>query len=156
MARTISNNNQTCFTAGPLGTDGEMSDPVALKDRVRDINQRGRRARVSGQITVTELSALLVDTKAHCPRCGKRFGPMFHDRWVVCFEVPLSIGGECTRDNTMIVCRDCEMRRALEMGVTWPGSRRRSGRRSRTVATLPSSVYSSRSLPVMFIEEEAY
>ena len=158
MNTALSYNSQASPATSFVGTRDWMSDPAELDGRVRATNRRGRRARAFGQIAVGELSAMLSDTNGHCPRCKKHFGSSFFDRWVVCFEVPLSIGGECNLRNTMIICRECEIRHAAEMGISWPRSRMRSDRRGRTVTASPGPLESRRSLPIMFVEaeEEAY
>src|ERR1035437_7723905 len=100
--------------------------------RVPEINSRARRMGAKGQITADDLGDKLADAHGSCSSCGKDFGPRFGDKWTICFRVPLSRGGECSRANIDIICRACEMRRAAKLGVKWEGSgRARPARKAR-------------------------
>ena len=105
---------------------------TVLRRRVSGINSRARRLGATGQITADDLGDKLADAHGSCSSCGKDFGPRFGDKWAICFRVPLSRGGECSRANIDIICRACEMRRAAKLGVKWEGSgRARSARQAR-------------------------
>ena len=105
---------------------------TVLRRRVSGINSRARRLGATGQITADDLGDKLADAHGSCSSCGKDFGLRFGDKWTICFRVPLSRGGECSRANIDLICRACEMRRAAKLGVKWEGSgRARSARKAR-------------------------
>ena len=107
-------------------------DATTLRRRVPEINSRARRMGAQGQITADDLGDKLADAHGSCSSCGKDFGLRFGDKWTICFRVPLSRGGECSRANIDIICRACEMRRAAKLGVKWEGSgRARPARKAR-------------------------
>jgi hypothetical protein len=108
-----------------------------------------------GQITADELAKKLAATEGKCSACSKLFGPQRRDKWIICFRVPLSMGGKCDIANINIVCRACEMSRAAKLGVKWEGSSRaRADRRAPRKSVRPRPVESSGTLLRMFVEPE--
>lgn len=90
---------------------------VLIKNRVRGINGRARKAGVLGRITRDDLQQILMNADVACPQCDTTFGFAFRDRWTYCFTVSLFGGGDNTPENGSILCRRCEMQRATAMGV---------------------------------------
>ena len=128
---------------------------TVLRRRVSGINSRARRLGATGQITADDLGDKLADAHGSCSSCGKDFGLRFGDKWTICFRVPLSRGGECSRANIDLICRACEMRRAAKLGVKWEGSgRARSARKARRRSVPPGPVKSPGTVPLVFRDDE--
>jgi hypothetical protein len=129
-------------------------DRAALRRRVSSINSRARRSGARGQITADELAEKLAAAKGKCFACSKLFGPRFGDRWIICFRVPLSRGGECKIANIGIICRACEMHRAAKLGVKWEGSGRAHSARKPPRGSVPPGPVKSPGTLVFRDEEE--
>lgn len=134
--------------------EADWYDLAALRRRVPEINSRARRMGAKGQITADDLGDKLADAGGRCS-CGKDFGPRFADKWTICFRVPLSRGGECSRANIDLICRACEMSRAAKLGVKWEGSgRARAASKARRGSLPPGPVKSPGTVPLVFRDEE--
>src|ERR1017187_4183333 len=103
-------------------------DATTLRRRVPEINSRARRMGAQGQITADDLGDKLADAHGSCSSCGKDFGLRFGDKWTICFRVPLSRGGECSRANIDLgdkladahgSCSSCGKDFGLRFGDKW-------------------------------------
>jgi|ERR1017187_748737 hypothetical protein len=148
-------NKHNLDKASRFGAD--WYDVTVIRRRAAGTNSRARRMGARGQITADELAKKLAATKGKCSACRKLFGPQRRDKWIICFRVPLSMGGECKIANTGIICRQCEMERAATLGVKWEGSGRAHARAARTAPQAPlppGPAKSSGTLLRMFVEPE--
>src|ERR1035441_549299 len=90
---------------------------TVLRRRAARTNSRARRMGARGQITADELAKKLAATEGKCSACSKLFGPQRRDRWIICFRVPLSMGGKCDIANINI--RSEERRVGKESRYRW-------------------------------------
>ena len=146
-------NKHNLDKASRFGAD--WYDVTVIRRRAAGTNSRARRSGARGQITADELAEKLAAAKGKCSACQKCFGSHHRDKWVICFRVPLSMGGECKIANTGVICRQCEMERAATLGVKWEGSDRARAARTAPQAPLPPGpAKSSGTLLRMFVEPE--
>lgn len=128
---------------------------TVLRRRAARTNSRARRIGARGQITADELAEKLAATEGKCSACSKLFGPQRRDRWIICFRVPLSMGGKSDIANINITCRQCEMERAAKLGVKWEGSgRARAARTAPRGSASPRPVEPPHTPPLVFRDDE--
>jgi hypothetical protein len=128
---------------------------TVLRRRAARTNSRARRMGARGQITADELAKKLAATEGKCSACSKLFGRQRRDKWIICFRMPLSMGGKCDIANINISCRACEMSRAAKLGVKWEGSgRARAAGKAPPAPLPPGPVKSPGTLLGMFGEQE--
>jgi 5-methylcytosine-specific restriction endonuclease McrA len=101
-----------------------MIDEANLRKRASAANARARKFGLVGRITAEDIAGALRAAGGKCqnPECGRSFGSRyasFREQWVISFQIPLSHGGACSRENLQVICRLCEMRRTHELGVRW-------------------------------------
>src|ERR1039457_3420729 len=146
-------NKHNLDKASRFGAD--WYDVTVIRRRAAGTSSRARRIGARGQITADELAKKLAATEGKCSACSKLFGPQRRDRWIICFRVPLSMGGKCDIANINITCRQCEMERAAKLGVKWEGSSRaRAARTAPRGSASPGPAKSSGTLLRMFVEPE--